>query len=688
MTQATPDAAQPGSSTGPGIAFTGIDPAGIPAAIGRRLDSARQALDELLRLPDMDWPTLDRLLGVPNDQLSRDWLVVQHLAAVDDSPALRKAIGETMPKVVEFWTQLGASAPLHRLYERLDPATLTPAQARARTLALQDFELSGAHLAGPAQQRFAAIKARLAALSKQFSENALDATDGWHYLATEPEVAGLPQDTLQAAAAAARADGHEGQFKLSLKMPVYLAVMQFAEDRELRARLHRAHSTRASDLAPPEQARLDNTPVIDEILALRRELAAMLGFANYAELSLATKMANSPAEVEAFLLDLAARARPSALKDVAALRAFASEALDMEDPQPWDWAFISEKLKQARYQFSAQDLRPYFPFPTVLQGLFKLAERLFGISIHATAADGWHPSVLPYRIERDGQTLGHFYVDPFVRPGKRGGAWMNGIVNRWKRAGESQPRLPVAVLVCNFAEGVQGRPALLEHGDVVTLFHEFGHALHHLLTQVDTLDVAGIRGVEWDAVELPSQMMENFCWEWPVLQAITAHAETGEPLPEALYRKMLAAKNFQSGMQTLNQVERSLVDLRLHTSPVPQTVPTMQAVSREIAVLPQAPYVRYTHAFSHIFAGGYAAGYYSYQWAEVLSADAYAAFEEEAREPGVAERSTGERYLRSILEAGGSRPAIESFQDFRGRAPAIDALLRHRGMADAEPATA
>ncbi len=664
------------------LAFAGLDPDRIPGHIARRIADARQALVALLSLPAVDWATLESVLGEATDRLHRDWSVVQHLAAVNDSPALRQAIGSTQPQVVEFWTQLGASAELYRLYERLDPATLTPEQARARTLALRGFVLSGARLDGPQRQRFAAIQARLAALSRQFSENTLDATDGWHYLACEAEVAGLPEDTRQALAEAARADGHAGQFKLSLKMPVYLAVMQFAQDRQLRARLHWANATRASDLSPPDQAGLDNTPVIGEILALRRELAGLLGFASFAELSMATKMADSPSQVQDFLHDLAARARPSALQDVAALRAFASDNLGIDDPQPWDWSFISEQLKQARYRFSAQELKPYFPFPSVLQGLFRLAEGLFGIAIHAEAAEGWHPSVSHYRIEQDGQVLGRFYLDPFVRPGKRGGAWMNGIVNRWKQPG-APARLPVALIVCNFAEGVGGQPALMQHGEVVTLFHEFGHALHHLLTRVDTLAVSGIQGVEWDAVELPSQMMENFCWEWPVLQTLAIHAVTGEPLPEALYRKMLAAKNFQAGLQTLAQVERSLVDMQLHSSPAPDVVATLQAVNSRIGALPQAPYMRYVHSFSHLFAGGYAAGYYSYQWAEVLSADAYAAFEEEAGTPGMAERSTGERYRRSILEAGGSRPAIESFQAFRGRAPSIDAMLRHRGMAAA-----
>ena len=546
---------------------------------------------------------------------------------------------------------------------------------------MRNFVLSGAELVGVAKDRFAKIQERQAELSQKFSENALDATDAFAYFASESELAGVPQDVVETARELAKAEGKDG-YKLTLKMPSYLPVMQFATSSALREVLYRAYSTRASDQAPAEFSKFDNSAVISEILALRLEESKLLGYNNFGEVSVVAKMAKSPAEVIAFLRDLARRARPYAEKDVADLRAFAAEHLSLSDPQPWDFPYIAEKLKEARYSFSEQEVKQYFTAPKVLAGLFKIIETLFEVAIRKDEASVWKPGVQFFRMERAGQLVGQFYLDQPARTGKRGGAWMDDVRARWLRPDTGQLQTPVAHLVCNFADGVGGKPALLTHDDVTTLFHEFGHGLHHMLTQINERDVSGISGVEWDAVELPSQFMENFCWEWDVLKHMTAHVETGEPLPRALFDKMLAAKNFQSGMQTLRQVEFSLFDMLLHTSHNPSTdvMNLLNEVRQEVAVIKAPPYSRTAHTFSHIFSGGYAAGYYSYKWAEVLSADAYAAFEE-ALKQGKPQVETGRKYREAILEAGGSRPAMESFKAFRGREPSIDALLRHQGMA-------
>jgi len=464
-------------------------------------------------------------------------------------------------------------------------------------------------------------------------------------------------------------------------------VMQFASSSALRQTLYRAYVTRASDQAGTDLSQFDNTDIINELLALRLEEAKLLGYPDFGTLSLVPKMADSPQQVVTFLRDLAQRARPFAEQDLADLRSFAREQLNLTDPQAWDWPFISEKLKEARYAFNEQEVKQYFPLPRVLAGLFNIVQTLFEVSIREDHAPVWHESVRFFRIERaatQGATelVGQFYLDPQARNGKRGGAWMDDVRARWLRPDTHQLQTPVAHLVCNFASGVNGKPALLTHDDVTTLFHEFGHGLHHMLTQVNERDVSGISGVEWDAVELPSQFMENFCWEWDVIKNMTAHVDTDAPLPRALFDKMLAAKNFQSGMQTLRQIEFSLFDMLLHTShdPAHDIMPLLQQVRQEVAVLLPPAWSRTAHTFSHIFAGGYAAGYYSYKWAEVLSSDAYAAFEETMDSDGLPNVQTGQKYRQAILEAGGSRPAIESFKAFRGREPMLDALLRHQGM--------
>ena len=672
--------------------FDRITPQDVAPAVDVLLERANAAL-ETVTAPDFParWDAIAKVLDVATERLGTAWGSISHLNSVADTPELRAAYNAALPKVTEFWTRLGADERLYAKYKAIDPATLTAEQRQAHLNAVRNFVLSGAELTGAAKERFAQIQERQAELSQKFSENALDATDAYAYYATAGELEGIPDDVQQAALAAAQADGKEG-YKLTLKMPCYLPVMQFAARSDLREKLYRAYVTRASDQAEGDARKFDNTALISEILALRREEAQLLGYANFGEVSVVPKMAQSPAQVITFLRDLARRARPYAEKDIADLRAFAAEHLGLANPQAWDWPYISEKLKEARYAFSEQEVKKYFTAPKVLAGLFKIIETLFEVSIRRDTAAVWHPAVEFYRIERthpegahkDTQLVGQFYLDQPARTGKRGGAWMDDVRTRWLRPDTGVLQTPVAHLVCNFASGVDGKPPLLTHDDVITLFHEFGHGLHHMLTQVNERDVSGIGGVEWDAVELPSQFMENFCWEWDVLKHMTAHVDTGEPLPRALFDKMIAAKNYQSGMQTLRQIEFSLFDMLLHTEhdPAQDIMPLLDQVRREVAVLQPPAFSRTAHTFSHIFAGGYAAGYYSYKWAEVLSADAYAAFEETAGSDGLPSIETGRRYRQAILEAGGSRPAMESFKAFRGREPSLEALLRHQGMAE------
>ncbi|MDR0275991.1 MAG: M3 family metallopeptidase [Burkholderiaceae bacterium] len=662
--------------------FDQIRPEHIAPAIDALLADAEGALQAVTQPAfPAEWLAISRTLGVAAERLERAWGAAGHLQAVADTPDLRAAYNTALPRVAEFWTRLGADERLYAKYKAIAPAALNPEQRQARKNALRDFVLGGAELQGEAKERYAAIEERLAQLAQKFSENALDATDAWTYCASAQEVEGVPPDVQQAAHSAARSQGKDG-YLLTLKSPCYLPVMQFVRDRALRERLYRAYVTRASDQAEGDLTRYDNMPTMREILQLRQEQARLLGYANFAEVSLAPKMADSPAQVMDFLRTLAQKARPYAERDARDLREFAHEHLALPDPQAWDWAYIGERLKEARYAFSEQEVKNYFPAPRVLEGLFTLAQSLFEISIRQDTAPTWHPDVRFFRIERDGRLIGQFYLDPGARTGKRGGAWMDEVRARWLRPDTGALQTPVAQLVCNFADGVNGQPPLLTHDDVITLFHEFGHGLHHLLTQVDERDVSGISGVEWDAVELPSQFMENFCWEWQTLRRMTAHVVSGQPLPRALFDKMLAAKNYQAGLQTLRQIEFALFDMLLHTrhDPAQDIQPLLDAVRREVAVLPAPAFNRAAQTFSHVFAGGYAAGYYSYKWAEVLSADAYAALEESATQGGLPNIHTARKYRREVLEAGGSRPALESFKAFRGREPSLDALLRHQGM--------
>ena len=670
--------------------FSAIRPEHLTPALDVLLPEADAALERAVSAAvEPDYDALSAVLDVPLERLSRAWGAANHLNAVANTPELREAYNANLGRITEFHTRLGADERLYAKYKAVaaSPAAaqLVPARTQALAHAVRDFVLSGAELQGDAKARFAAIQERSAEAGQAFSEHVLDATDGFVLHASAEQMAGVPDDVCQQTRAAAAADGQAGH-KLTLHIPVYLPVMQYATDRALREQLYRAYVTRASEFGPPER---DNSGLMTELLQLRTEEAALLGQPSYADLSLVPKMADSPAQVTAFLRDLAQRARPHAERDLAEMRTFAAEQLGLADLQAWDQFFVSEKLKEARYAFSEQAVKQYFTEPRVLDGLFHIVETLFDVRIRPDTAPVWHDSVRFYRIERaatgatlgDGapQLVGQFYLDPYARPGKRPGAWMDVVRGRWQRPDSAALQTPVAHLVCNFSSPVGDKPALLTHDDVITLFHEFGHGLHHMLTQVEELAVAGISGVEWDAVELPSQFMENFCWEWQVLSRLTAHVDTGEPLPRALFDRMLAARNFQSGLQTLRQIEFSLIDMRLHAeADAPSRVQAVvDEVRAEVAVNPPPPFNRFQHTFSHIFAGGYSAGYYSYKWAEVLSADAFAAFEEQ----GVFNPEVGQRFRREILEAGGSRPAMDSFRAFRGREPSIDALLRHQGMA-------
>jgi oligopeptidase A len=665
--------------------FVRIEAAHVLPAVQALVEQADAALERAVgpEVPD-DWVAVSAVLDVATERLGSAWHTAQHLNSVADTPALRAAIHAALGPVTEFHTRLGADRRLYAKYRAIAAAAgdaaqpMPPERSRALDIAIRDFVLSGAALEGAARERYARIRERQAEIGQAFSEHVLDATDRFALDVDPQRLDGLPADAQAAARAAAERAGVAGA-RLTLHAPSYVPAMQHLRDRDLRERLYTAYVTRASDLGDPA---LDNTALIGELLALREEEATLLGHPSYAELSLVPKMAPSATKVLDFLRDLARRARPQALRDMADLEAFARAELGLARLEPWDLPFAAERLKEARYAFSEAELKAYFTLPRVLHGLFHICETLFDIAIEADEAPTWHESVQVWRIAHRGQpsrTLARFFLDLQARPGKQPGAWMSPARSRWARPDRGGAvQLPVSYLVCNFASPQGDRPALLSHRDVITLFHEFGHGLHHLLTQVRELAVSGVGGVEWDAVELPSQFMENFAWEWDVLRRMTAHVDTGEPLPRALFDRMLAARNFHSALAMLRQIEFGLLDMRLHTEPgsAQHLQRIAEEVRSEVSVVPAAPFARIPHAFSHIFAGGYAAGYYSYKWAEVLSADAFAAFEE----AGVLDEATGRRYRREILEVGGSRPAMASFEAFRGRAPTLDALLRHQGL--------
>jgi oligopeptidase A len=675
--------------------FDAITPEHVQPAIDELIAHAAKVVAELeAPSANVTWDNFVIPLEDATEKLGRAWGVVNHLNNVVDTPELRAVYNEAQPKVTEFWTALAQNEALFAKYKAIkaSPEYVGLSFARKKIIdnALRDFRLGGAELPPEKKERFADIQEQHAAVSTRFSENVLDATNDYKLLIdVEAELAGLPDDVKQAARAAAEKDGKAG-WQFTLHFPSYFPILQFADNRVLRETIYRASSTKASEMGTvfSELQKWDNTENIATLLKLRDEEAKLLDYRNFAEVSLVPKMAQSPEHVIEFLEDLARRARPFAEKDLAELRAFAKEQLGIEQLEAWDLAYASEKLREQRYAFSAQEVKEYFPEPKVIDGLFHLVQSLFNVSIAPDSAPVWHPDVRFFRIERDNKLIGQFYLDLYARAGKGGGAWMDDARGRRLETGGTL-QTPVAYLTCNFTppatvDGVL-QPSLFTHDEVTTLFHEFGHGLHHMLTQVDEISVSGISGVEWDAVELPSQFMENFCWEWEVLQHMTSHVKTGEPLPRALYDKMLAAKNFQSGMQTLRQVEFSLVDMHLHYDYDPASAQSVQQLINEVrekfSVMMPPAFNRFQHSFGHIFAGGYAAGYYSYKWAEVLSADAYAAFEEAvAAGGGALSEETGKRFQQEILAVGGSRPALESFKAFRGREPSIDALLRHSGM--------
>jgi oligopeptidase A len=675
--------------------FEAIEPEHVTPAIELLLEQSRRVVADLeAPMQRVSWNNFVEPLEEITEKLGRAWGIVGHLNSVVDTPELRAAYNENQPKITEFWTSLAQNLALFEKYKALKESpefsSLSPARKKIVENALRDFRLGGAELPEDKKARFAEIQEKHATLTTKFSENVLDVTNDFAlFVDDEAQLSGLPDDAKQAARAAADKAGKPG-FKFTLHFPSYFPILQYADNRALRETMYRANATKASELGgKPEW---DNTQNIIEILKLRAEEARLLGYKNFAEVSLVAKMAETPDQVIHFLEDLAKRARPFAEKDLAELRAFAKTELDIDQLEAWDMTYASEKLREKRYAFSEQEVKQYFPEPKVVDGLFRMVQRLFSVEIKPDSAPGWHKDVKFFRIEKDGQLIGQFYLDLYARVGKRGGAWMNDARGRRTLTNgvKTGVQTPVAYLVCNFTEPavVDGKPkpALFTHDEVTTLFHEFGHGLHHMLTQVDELGVSGISGVEWDAVELPSQFMENFCWEWDVLQHMTAHTDTAKPLPRELFDKMTAAKNFQSGLQTLRQVEFSLFDMHLHYDYDPDGTRTVQdvinEVRRQVAVIIPPTFNRFQHSFSHIFAGGYAAGYYSYKWAEVLSADAYSAFEEAGATGDQAQLAdAGLKFQREILAVGGSRPALESFKAFRGREPSIDALLRHNGMA-------
>lgn len=687
--------------------FADIRTEHITPAVKQLLTDSRAIIDRIRSDNAMPtWQNFVQPMADANERLARAWGQVSHLNAVVNNPELREIYNANLPLVTQYYAELAQDQVLFEKFKQLrnhaEFENLSRARKKIIENELRDFRLGGAELPPQEKGRFLQIQEELSALSSRFNDNLLDATNRFIlHVENADELSGIPADVLQTAREIAEKDGVPG-WKFTLHAPSYLPVMQYADNRALRERMYRAYSTRASEIDAPapttgSMTSWDNTPLIGRILELRKEEARMLGFSCFAEVSLATKMASSPKQVLDFLVELAAKAKPHAERDLRELGQFAAERLQLEKLESWDLAYASEKLRLDRYAFSEQEVKQYFPETSVLPGMFKLVENLYGVVIAPPGETAnvqlWHPDVKFFNISgADGKLIGQFYLDLYARPGKRGGGWMDDAISRRsveaRGTGGHGIQTPVAYLNCNFSAPVrldgQVRPALFTHDEVITLFHEFGHGLHHLLTQVEDLDVSGINGVEWDAVELPSQFMENFCWEWEVVRNMSRHVASGEAIPRALFDKMLAAKNFQSGLQMLRQLEFSLFDMRLHFDFDPSGGKTVQQlldeIRKQIAVIIPPAFNRFPNSFSHVFGGGYAAGYYSYKWAEVLSADAYSLFEESGSGEAI-NGETGARFRNEILAVGGSRPALESFIAFRGREPKIDALLRHNGMA-------
>ena len=664
--------------------FSQIKPEMIEPALDQLLAENRASIEQLQQQDQPTWDSLVQALSEQEDRLSQMWSPVSHMNSVVNSDALREAYNACLPKLSQYGTEIGQNEALCNSYKALKDspafAELNTAQQKAITNTLRDFHLSGIDLPAEKKARYGELKQRLSEICNKFAENVMDATQGWHkHITDEAELAGLPDSAkglLKQLAAQKELDG----WVITLDFPSFHPVMTYAEKRELREEIYTAFVTRASDQGP-NACEWDNTPVMDEILALRYELAQLLGFSSYAQYSIETKMASSTDEVLGFLNDLADRSVAQAREEFAELQAYAKKEFGAEDLKAWDVGYYSEKLRQQRYAISQEELRPYFPAPKVIAGMFEVVNRLYGITFEEVTdqVDRWHPDAKYFLVKRDGEQIAGFYLDLYARENKRGGAWMDDCrVRRRKADGELQ--LPVAYLVCNFSAPVGDQPALLTHDEVTTLFHEFGHGLHHMMTKVEVADVSGINGVAWDAVELPSQFMENFCYEKEGLDLIASHVDSGEGLPQEMLEKLQAAKNFQSAMMMVRQLEFALFDFRLHHEYTPDWDSSVQGILNEVraqvAVLPPVEFNRFQHSFSHIFAGGYAAGYYSYKWAEVLSADAFSRFEEE----GIFNADTGRAFLENILEMGGSKEPAELFKAFRGREPQVDALLRHSGI--------
>ncbi|MGN6883257.1 M3 family metallopeptidase [Neisseria sp. P0019.S003] len=663
--------------------FDQIKTEDIKPALQTAIAEAREQIAAIKAQTHTDWAnTVEKLTDI-TERVGRIWSVVSHLNSVVDTPELRAVYNELMPEITIFFTEIGQDIELYNRFKIIKNSaefdTLSPAQQTKLNHDLRDFVLSGAELPPEQQAELAQLQTEGAQLGAKFAQNIQDATDAFGiYFDDAAPLAGIPEDSITMFAAAAQSEGKTG-YKIGLQIPHYLAVIQYADNRELREQIYRAYVTRASELS--DEGKFDNTANVEQTLANALKTAKLLGFKNYAELSLATKMADTPEQVLNFLHDLARRAKPFAEKDFAEIKAFARENLNIEDPQSWDLSYAAEKLRQAKYAFSETEVKKYFPISKVLAGLFAQIKKLYGIELAEKTVPVWHKDVRYFELKQDGQTIGGVYMDLYAREGKRGGAWMDGYKSR-RRFADGTLQLPTAYLVCNFTPPVGDKEARLSHDEIITLFHETGHGLHHLLTQVDEVGVSGINGVEWDAVELPSQFMENFVWEYDVLAQMSSHEETGAVLPKELFDKMHAAKNFQRGMFLVRQMEFALFDMEIYHQEdegrLKEWPQILDKVRQEVAVTQPPAYNRFALSFSHIFAGGYSAGYYSYAWAEVLSADAYAAFEES---DDVAE--TGRRFWKEILAVGGSRSAAESFKAFRGREPSLDALLRHSGFDNA-----
>jgi len=662
-------------------AFSQIKPEHVEPAIDELLALNRKTIAELLENnPRPDWLSVIEPIEELDDRLSRAWSPVSHMNSVVNSDELRDAYNACLPKLSEYGTEMGQNAALYKAYKYVaeNDTDLDAEQKKVLDNAIRDFHLSGVDLPEDKKARFKEIDQQLSKLSSEYSEHLLDATNGWvKQINDEAELSGLPESAMALARQNAQHRELDG-WALTLDFPSYYPVMTYADNQSLREEVYRAYNTRASDQS--DNPEWDNSDIMEQTLALRHEQAQLLGFENYAERSLAKKMAKDPRQVLGFLQDLADRSHPQAIRELQELEAFARADYGIESLNPWDIAYYSEKLRQKKYNISQEEVKPYFPAEKVIQGMFDVVTRLYGVSFNELEGiDTWHPDVKFFEIVDDSGVRAQFYFDLYARPKKRGGAWMDDCASRLKTSQREQ--IPVAYMTCNFTPPVDGKPALLTHDEVETLFHEFGHGLHHMLTRIDYPAVSGINGVAWDAVELPSQIMENWCWEKQALALISGHYETGDPIPDELYERMIAAKNFQSAMMMVRQLEFSIFDFRIHAEYDPQQggriYDILNEVRKEVAVIKPPAWSRFAHGFSHIFAGGYAAGYYSYKWAEVLSADAFSVFEEN----GIFDARTGQRFLNNVLEKGGSKDAMELFVAFRGREPEIDALLRHSGIA-------